>query len=403
MLALPALAVGLALLAKLVRADDGDDPLGREVEVHLAGAGAAAEAEPLRGLLRVRHDRLRLLVRRAGDRVLCGLRARIHGREPRGAVRRLGDLGRGRGLGARRELRRSLLLASSARAGGRHRRTSGRSPTGAPVTAAVACGFSIGLLSRWTSNSVPFSPGALSLLPLCSSLSAIFVRSLSPVRSFGPAVLFAPGVGFSSSWSCDGLRRDLLFFDLVRLVGDEARVRVVLLLRLRVLLHRDALVGLERLLVELLQRVLVLDDDLHLLLGRLDLLRLLRLRRLLRRFGLLFFLRRAAARAAPRARRPSASRPRRRPRCRTTARSPACVRALARRAATMYCRSSLYLRSCFETSSVPPPIMKCAHTAAQIHRTIGISGPRDAMVGCEGSESCAQDAASSERRPDSSS
>jgi hypothetical protein len=61
----------------------------------------------------------------------------------------------------------------------------------------------MGALSCWTSNSVPFSPGARSFSPLCSSLSAIFVRSLSPVRSFGPWLFAVPGVGFGSSSSCD--------------------------------------------------------------------------------------------------------------------------------------------------------------------------------------------------------
>src|SRR5262249_48839294 len=73
---------------------------------------------------------------------------------------------------------------------------------GGAVVGCAAIGFSMGLLSCWTSTSVPFSPGALSFSPLCSSLSAIFVRSLSPVRSFGPCCLLVPGVGFGSSWSC---------------------------------------------------------------------------------------------------------------------------------------------------------------------------------------------------------
>ena len=92
MLALAALAVGIALLAKLLGADDRDDAFRREVEVHLAGAGASAEAEPLGRLLGVRDDRLALEVRRSCDRILGSLGAGLDRREPRGAGRRLCEL-----------------------------------------------------------------------------------------------------------------------------------------------------------------------------------------------------------------------------------------------------------------------------------------------------------------------
>ncbi len=74
---------------------------------------------------------------------------------------------------------------------------------GCDVVVLFAWTSSLGIFgSCTTSKSVPLSPGARFFSPLCTSLSAMRVFSASPGFWSLPGWL-PPGVGFSSSWSCD--------------------------------------------------------------------------------------------------------------------------------------------------------------------------------------------------------
>ena len=199
-LAPPPLAVRLALLAELVGPDRGDDPHLVQVQVHLTRAWLPAEPEPRH---RGRGVRGRRALRRAPGPLIpsgAGARVRADRVERPVAVRGARHIGRRLAGGARGQRRRRGREARSSRCA-RPRPSAGIDGVFGPCIAATAGGvWSIG--SFCSSSSRPFSPGARFLSPACCSLSAIFVRSLSPVSPCGPAWL-PPGVGFGSSRSCD--------------------------------------------------------------------------------------------------------------------------------------------------------------------------------------------------------
>ena len=261
--ALATLAVGLSELSQIVRSDDRGDLARIEVHVHRPGRrtlpqpGQRPELAPRKGRLAGARDRLR---RRAG----CS--ARTRGIEGPSSGRRVFDVRRGgrRPPGSRLSLRfRLRRLGRSRRPGvaGRGLLRSRRCRRGAGRLRQLGLVDDVDVGTFLTGRPVLFP---CVLLALGDARLFAVARPLVAPRmvSTRRRVLVVAVVG------CLGRRR--LFLDVVRLVCDELRLWVVLLVGLRVLTHGDAPV-FERVLGQderLLVGFLLFDNGELLRLGR---------------------------------------------------------------------------------------------------------------------------------------